>query len=100
MQLTIEVSDTLGYRLQPLRHRLPEILEQGLYEFGSVQPALTSLPFALPLDGAIRIELQQNIPIFRASPQVQERIETLLDKQSEAALSVAEMNELTLYEEI
>ncbi len=31
-QITIEVPDILGQRLKPYRHRLPELLERGLYE--------------------------------------------------------------------
>jgi hypothetical protein len=63
-------------------------------------PQLQYLPSTLPLDGAIRIELQRGLPIFRASVSVQKRIETLLHKQREARLSLAEIEELDLYEEI
>ncbi|NEU75231.1 hypothetical protein PI95_022385 [Hassallia byssoidea VB512170] len=61
---------------------------------------LNHLPNSLPLDGAIRIELEEGVPIFRASSLVQNRIETLLAKQKETALTFEEENELDEYEEL
>ncbi|MEH2459174.1 hypothetical protein [Nostoc sp.] len=45
------------------------------------------LPKSLPLDDAIRIELVEGVPIFRASSLVQGRIEALLTKQKKSALT-------------
>lgn len=61
---------------------------------------LTALPENLPMDGAVRIELQNGIPIFRASQQVQERIETLLDQREEISLTELEEQELDSYAEM
>lgn len=58
------------------------------------------LPENLPLDNAVRIELVEGIPIFRASNQVQQRIETLIYKQQDSALSIEEEKELDRYEEL
>jgi hypothetical protein len=63
-------------------------------------PRLVSLPSNLPLDGAIRIELEEGIAIFRVSDLVQSRIETLLDKQQGETLSLEEERELDAYEEM
>jgi uncharacterized protein YnzC (UPF0291/DUF896 family) len=63
-------------------------------------PKLTHLPLTLPLEGAVRIELQDGIPIFRASSAVITRIEELLAKQKEIPLEQAEEQELDSYEEI
>jgi hypothetical protein len=63
-------------------------------------PTLQMLPASLPLEGAIRIELESGIPIFRASSFVQEQIETLLTKQQQEALTLEENQELDTYEEI
>ncbi|HYW19116.1 MAG TPA: hypothetical protein VE956_07315 [Nodularia sp. (in: cyanobacteria)] len=41
------------------------------------------LPKSLPLDGAVRIDFVEGVPIFRASSLVQGRIEALLIKQKE-----------------
>ncbi len=38
---------------------------------------ITTLPQNLPLDGAIAIALQDNVMIFRASSNIQQRIENL-----------------------
>lgn len=63
-------------------------------------PTLQSLPANLPLEGAISIELQEGIPIFRASSIVQNRIEALLAKQQISPLNPEEDQELDGYEEI
>lgn len=61
---------------------------------------LRGLPKTLPAEGALRIELQEGIPVIRASSCVQERIEILLEKHGESCLSETETEELDLYEEI
>ncbi len=63
-------------------------------------PKLKSLPASLPTEGAVRIELSEGIPIFRASSAVQNRIEELLEKQQDVSLSAEEEQELNCYEEI
>lgn len=61
---------------------------------------LHRLPASLPLEGAISLELQEGIPILRASPAVQEWIEQLVHKQQEHTLSAQEQEELETYEEV
>jgi hypothetical protein len=63
-------------------------------------PRIELLAQALPLDDAVRIELREGVPIFRAPPRIQERIEELLEKRSEAPLSAEEEGELGRYEEL
>jgi hypothetical protein len=63
-------------------------------------PTLHNLPATLPLEGAVTIELQEGTPIFRASSNVQNRIETLLFKQQNSQLTSEEEQELDSYEEI
>jgi len=63
-------------------------------------PRLRGLPASLPVEGAIRIELQEGIPILRASFSVQDRVETLLRKQQDSKLSREEEEEFDRYEEI
>lgn len=63
-------------------------------------PKLKTLPATLPIDGAVRIELEEGVPIFRASQEVQNRIEQLLEKQKVTALSADEEHEMDSYEEI
>ncbi len=66
----------------------------------SLPPKLTQLPPNLPIEGAVRIELEEGIPIFRASHLVQEQIEALLVKQKLMPLSPEEEQELDGYEAI
>jgi hypothetical protein len=66
----------------------------------SLLPKLRSFPQNLPLEGAIKIELVEGIPIFRSSNIVQNRIETLLTKQQDETLSLEEEDELDCYEDI
>ena len=63
-------------------------------------PRLHDLPTTLPVEGAIRIEIEEGVPILRASTAVQARIETLLSKQQSSTLSAEEEKELNGYEEI
>jgi uncharacterized protein YnzC (UPF0291/DUF896 family) len=61
---------------------------------------LNNLPPSFPQEGAVKIELVEGIPIFRASQIVQTRIETLLNQEKTAQLTQSEHQELDLYEEI
>ncbi len=63
-------------------------------------PKLNQLPKSLSRENAMEIELDQNVLIFRATKNTQNRIENLLDKQKESNLSEIEENELRQYEEI
>ncbi len=63
-------------------------------------PTLKQLPATLPLEGAVRLELEEGIPVFRASSAVQDRIEKLLGKQGTIGLSAEEAQELDSYEEV
>jgi hypothetical protein len=63
-------------------------------------PKLHSLSSNLPIEGAVRIELEEGIPVLRASSIVLDRIEQLLAKQQDIALSGEEEQELDSYEEI
>jgi hypothetical protein len=63
-------------------------------------PKLQRLPVTLPIEGAVRLELQEGVPIFRASTAVQKRLAALLRKQQASTLSAEEAEELEQYEEI
>lgn len=63
-------------------------------------PRLKALPKSLPIERAVRIELQEGVPVFRASSMIQNRIEKLLFKQKESGLTEKENQELSLYEEL
>ena len=63
-------------------------------------PKLQSLPASLPLEKAVRIEIEEGLPVFKASHLIQVRIEKLLLKQSSSRLKVEEETELDRYEEM
>ncbi|HWQ36131.1 MAG TPA: hypothetical protein VNQ79_25060 [Blastocatellia bacterium] len=63
-------------------------------------PVLHALPVTLPSEGAIDIELEQGVLIFRASQPIRNRIEDLLCRQRESMLTADEEDELQQYEEV
>lgn len=63
-------------------------------------PRLQSLPAMLPLEGAVRIELEEGVPVFRASDVIRDRIQDLVAKQRRSGLSKEEEKELDRYEEV
>jgi hemolysin activation/secretion protein len=63
-------------------------------------PTLSALPVTLPREGAIDVELEQGVLVFRVSKGVQSRVEVLLDKHRTSSLTPAEEQELGQYEDI
>ncbi|MCB8764525.1 hypothetical protein L2E68_08730 [Planktothrix agardhii 1029] len=63
-------------------------------------PKLETLPENFSLEGIISITLIEGITIFRASEKIQSRIETLLERQKKAVLTLEEEKELDSYEEL
>lgn len=63
-------------------------------------PTLDALPRGLQRDGAISIELEDGVPIFRASLAAQNHIEDLLHKQKLGSLTPDEQHELRQYEDV
>ena len=63
-------------------------------------PRLQALPSTLPPEKAVRIDLEEGVPVFKASEIVHARIERLLQKERRAVLSAKEREELDRYEEV
>lgn len=63
-------------------------------------PRLNRLPRSLPLDGVVRIELQEGVPVFRATRSALERVEALLARQRETGLTAEDVQELDALEEV
>ncbi len=59
-----------------------------------------TLPAGLPVEQAIKLDLIEGIPVFRASRKIQNRIESLLQKKKETSLVTEEYEELDRYEEL
>ncbi len=108
-QLTIQVPDELATRLEPLLHRLPEILSQLLE---TPTPSLKSETLTLTnsvdipptyievLDFLIKRPTPEAIAAFKVSPQAQTRLQTLLEKNRAGTLNETETAELDIYEQL
>lgn len=63
-------------------------------------PKLENLPQMMPKENAVRLELEQGVVVFRASKEIRERIEDLLEKNQTDNLTPEEVKELSGYGEI
>ncbi|MEQ8997677.1 MAG: hypothetical protein RID53_14385 [Coleofasciculus sp. B1-GNL1-01] len=110
-ELTIQVPDELAQRLEPLRDRLPELLQRLVEtvppriplpnQISSVtNPKDAPIAYTEVLDFLITRPTPQEITTFKVSAEAQERLRTLLDKNREGTLTEAEATELDLYEQL
>jgi predicted DNA-binding protein len=117
-ELTIQIPDELAQRLEPLRNHLPELLSQLLdstssssaspavpSEFRSAVTATANLQeipqaYLEVLDFLVTRPTPQNIVAFKVSPEAQERLSSLLDKNREGILTDSEVAELDVYEQL
>ncbi len=108
-ELTIQIPDELAARLEPLRERLPELLAQLLENTSKSASTLlertasTTEPpsvYAEVLDFLLQRPTPTEIAAFKVSPQAQERLRTLLEKNREATLTAEETAELDVYEQL
>jgi len=96
MQITIDVSNKLGKKLQLFQDRLPEVLERGLQELEQEQATQFR-------DEKEIVELLASQPTpeeilgIRPSPQFQARVSHLLAENKKRALSQQETAELERY---
>ncbi|MBD2075501.1 hypothetical protein H6F86_16680 [Phormidium sp. FACHB-592] len=109
VEITIQISDELAQRLEPLRSRLPELLSQLL---NSANPSSASLAITtanlqeIPeaylevLDFLMTRPTPQDIVAFKVSPIAQERLRSLLDRNREGTLTNSEVAELDVYEQL
>lgn len=63
-------------------------------------PRINALPATMLPESAIRIELDEGALIFKASEQMNERIEDLLSKEKKGSIDPEERHELDQFEEI
>jgi hypothetical protein len=96
VQMTIEVPEALAERLAAVRERLPEVLEHGL---DTLSPLPNEVYRGL-LDFLTSNPSPEAVLNFRPTPQMQERISALLEKNRITQLTPAEAAELDEYERI
>ena len=63
-------------------------------------PKLKNIKKNLINDRAVNLKVEHGVVIFRASKEMQSRIEELLEKNKSGSLKAEEESELTTYEEI
>jgi hypothetical protein len=108
-ELTLDVPDELMQRLQPLQDRLPALLTllvdiissqaEGAPLF-EVHGTETPLAYAEVLDFLLMRPTPHDILAFKVSDAAQARLQLLLDRNPEEALSAPEEAELDIYEQL
>lgn len=96
MEITLNISDELATRLQPVQKALPEILEMGIREWNA--RGVTGFPGLMAiLEKLASLPSPEEVLDLRPSPELQGRIEELLKKNSSGLLSTVERQEMEQY---
>jgi len=93
--ITIEVPDELSKQLYQVRDRLPELLALSLQ-----QPPLPARVYRYILDFLASQPTPEQIAAFGPTPEMTERLETLLAREKGGDITPAEKTELDEYERI
>ena len=104
--ITLDIPDDLAAQLMPLQDRLPELLSLMVDLFtikrvpptageDSVHPVFTEM-----MDFLVSRPTPEQIVAFKVSPEMQTRLEILLDKNRESNLTETEDAELDTFEQI
>jgi hypothetical protein len=96
VQLTIDVPEELAARLEPIQHRLVDVLELGLRELTPSRNALSEEIIEFLASGPTPEEIID----FRPTREVIGRVQDLLDKNQESTLNPDEEAELDEYEKL
>ena len=94
--ITIEVPDSLAERLAPYQERLAEILALGL---GELSP-WPSRVYRYILEFLASNPTPEELAAFRPTPEMQQRLLTLLERERTGQLTDMERAELDEYERI
>jgi hypothetical protein len=94
-KITLEVSEELSEQLALISDRLPELLALSLQ-----QPAVPSNIYRYILDFLVNNPTPEQIAAFKPTPEMQERLRTLLLRSKVGELTPSELKELDEYERI
>ncbi len=94
-RITIEVPDELLGQLKQMADRLPELLAQFLQ-----QPTLPVHIYRYILNFIASGPTPEEIAAFKPTPEMQERLQTLLSRSKMGQLTTAEQQELDEYAQI
>ncbi len=95
--ITLEIPDDLLEQLSPFREQLPELLRQCLHQ--GLQPAFPAQYRYIP-DFLTSQTTPEQIAAFRPTPEMQSRLQTLLERGNSVELTALEQQELDEYERI
>ena len=104
--ITLEVPDELAARINSLRDELPDLISKALELNEEEKAVATMSPKSNPavlsetLDFLASGPTPEQIIAYKVSPDVQERLEELLDKNREEGLTEEEEEELDIYEQV
>ena len=104
--ITLEVSDDLAAQISPLRDRLPSLLSQALEllpvgQEKEILPQSTSFTvFDEMIDFLASGPTPKQIIAHKVSPKLQKRLETLLGKNREGGLTMAEAAEMNAFRQV
>jgi hypothetical protein len=93
--VTIEVPDELFELITQAGDRLPELLTQSLR-----QPALSTQVYRYILDFIASNPSAEQIAAFGPAPEMTERLQTLLDRETTGEITALERAELDEYERL
>lgn len=93
--LTIEVPDELSELIAQAGDRLPELLAQSLKE-----PTLPAHVYRYVLDFLASRPTSEQVVSFGPTPEMVDRLRTLLGRESEGVITPAEKAELNEYERL
>ncbi|MCT7959039.1 hypothetical protein [Laspinema palackyanum] len=109
-ELTIQVPDEWAKRLQPLQHRLPELLQRLVESIPNsattemlptvANPTASPVVYVEVLDFLISGPTPGEIAAFKVSGDAQARLGELLEKNREGRLNETESAELDLSEQL
>lgn len=94
-KITLEVPEELSEQLAQIGNRLPELLRLSLQ-----QPALPTHVYRYILNFLASKPTPQQIATFSPTPEMQERLRTLLERSKASKLTPIEQRELDEYEQI
>ena len=94
--VTLELTDDLAQSIAAVRHRLPEIIALGLNRLSPLPAQVYSHVLSFLASGPNPEQLME----FRPTPEMQARLDELLEKSRADTLTDLEKQELAEYEQI
>ncbi|NOQ36749.1 MAG: hypothetical protein GQ569_12785 [Methylococcaceae bacterium] len=98
MLMTVDIPNDLAIRLNPFKNELPQLLELGLHEYNLPKKTTGFQGVNEILEFLAKLPTPEEILALKPAQELQLQINTLLDKQRNHGLSVAEEQQWQQYE--